>query len=599
MRRYMRPAGLGAVSVLLGIVATASADDFIITDDAQWNAGVKTSVNNDAPNNNQIQISSTTSTFPVLWIANAGEDTVSKINTDTDCEEARYETWFDQGNTGPFGGPAPSRTAVDSDGNVFVANRHFDFRPVAVLKILLEGGIDRNGNGVIDTSSDANGNCVIEPAEMIPLVDTNGNGTLDDAELADERVAFIEQIPGTTGHLGRSLCIAPGGNIWTGTYAVSPAYYELSPADGSVLSGPITTGGVSNYGCAITSDGILWGASLGSVMNILDTNTKTYIGGLSHAAFGSNYGIAAGNGLIYLGNASNPYLIYDPNLGADEPDSNPFTGTFYSPFTDTNSLGVGVDGNGDVVQGNTLVRKYAGATNTKIWETPNPSGTFNTRGIIPDSNNDIWAVNLDRDDVTKFRGTDGSFINTVPTGNAPYTYSDATGIGFQISNPSGTFIGILDSGTPGEIWDSVSWNNEPEGSEPAGTSITVEARSADSIAGLPFETYMTVTNGTPGLGKVGQFIQVRATLTPDPAGVSPIVSDIVASTLVVANCDQDDDGWVDRSDIRIINLARNTTVPPGDPSMDIDGNGVINVNDSRQCVLQCDGPRCAEGPPPE
>ncbi len=57
-------------------------------------------------------------------------------------------------------------------------------------------------------------------------------------------------------------------------------------------------------------------------------------------------------------------------------------------------------------------------------------------------------------------------------------------------------------------------------------------------------------------------------------------------------CDIDGDRDVDRNDIGMITAARNTPAAPGDPR-DNDGNGVINVNDARQCTLLCTLPRCA------
>ena len=355
------------------------------------------------------------------------------------------------------------------------------------------------------------------------------------------------------------------------------------------MNGPIATNS-SNYGCVVDSDGILFGASLGGRMPIVDTNTKTLLGVRTH---GSDYAIAAGNGKVYKGRAGSPYLIYDPNSGPGEPDGDPTTGTFSTPpVSASNSLGVGVDGNGDVIQGNTIIRKYDGDTDTVIWQTPNPSGNGNTRGIIADSSNNIWAVNLNANNITKFRGTDGQFLNTVPVGNGPYTYSDATGIGFQIANPNGTFVRVVDSGSLDTEWDVVRWNTEPQGSVPAGASITVEARSANTVADLSLETYLAVTNGATGLGLMGQFVQLRAVLTPDADQNSPILSDIVVSSITGQSCDQDGDGDVDRNDISIISAARNTAAAAGDPR-DIDGSGVIDVNDARQCAVQCTRSRCA------
>lgn len=60
-------------------------------------------------------------------------------------------------------------------------------------------------------------------------------------------------------------------------------------------------------------------------------------------------------------------------------------------------------------------------------------------------------------------------------------------------------------------------------------------------------------------------------------------------------CDIDNNGVVDRTDISLITAARNQPAAPGDPR-DNDGNGVINVVDARQCTLLCTLPRCAPQP---
>lgn len=143
-------------------------------------------------------VSATVTVKPFMWISNAGEDTVSKIATDTNREVARYTTAFWAGGVGgngaglpnkdPWSGPAPSRSGVDTEGNAFIANRGF-WRVAEVVKILTTGCIDRNSNGVCDTSFDTNDIGGISTAEMYPIVDTNENGVIDDVEIKDERVA--------------------------------------------------------------------------------------------------------------------------------------------------------------------------------------------------------------------------------------------------------------------------------------------------------------------------------------------------------------------------------------------------------------------------
>ena len=87
------------ISITLGFVGSGFADTTYTTD-ADFALGILNSINYDAPNSNQLQLSETGSTFPLLWAANAGEDSVSKIDTDNDCEVARYATW----HVAPFHG---------------------------------------------------------------------------------------------------------------------------------------------------------------------------------------------------------------------------------------------------------------------------------------------------------------------------------------------------------------------------------------------------------------------------------------------------------------------------------------------------------------
>lgn len=572
-----------AVVIFSGVPAAA---DSTYTLDADFALGTLINVNFDPPNSDQLQINTTTSTFPVLWIANAGEDTVSRIDTDDDCEVARYESWFFGNHLGnAFAGPAPSRTAVDSEGNVYVANRHFDGRPPSVMKILLDGGIDRNNNGVIDTSTD-DGDCLIDrndPAELIRLVDNNpANGILDQAELLDERVAWVTQVAGVN-DLGRSLCIAPDGNIWLGTFQSGPAYFEIDSTTGAVISGPHPNSN-SNYGCVVDTDGTLYGANLSSNMAILDTNNPTSFSNPSHSAFGANYGIALGDPSVYLASSS----------GLSYVEYNKTTGTFSTPAdVFLRTLGISVDGDGDIVLGQSTIYKFDASDGSVIWSTPNPAGLSDQRGVIVDSSNNIWVVNKNSNNVTKFRGSDGAFIATIPVGNQPYTYSDATGLGFISTAGNGFWTVINDSGVDGTSWDSIDWNNEPEASEPPGTSITVQARASDVEAQLPLLGYSNITNGATPTGLIGRYIQIRTTLAPASDGTSPVLSDLRVFAQDTS-CDQDGDGDVDRIDVKTVFGLRGQSVPPAPESADLDGDGQVTVLDGRLCVLQCNLPNCEE-----
>ncbi|MBT8143191.1 MAG: hypothetical protein KJO55_00735, partial [Gammaproteobacteria bacterium] len=323
-------------------------------------------------------------------------------------------------------------------------------------------------------------------------------------------------------------------------------------------------------------------ADLGFNMAILDTNNPA---DFSNPGTGGpqNYGIAQDSGHVYLaGFGGSSYTRY-----------NKTTGVFDNPAAvSVVTLGISVDGNGDIVLGRETIYKFNAATGAVIWSTPNPVGFSDQRGVIVDSNNNIWVVNKNSNNVTKF-DEDGNFLATVPVGNQPYTYSDATGLSFVSSSGSGFWNVVNDGGSIDIDWDSVTWNTEPEAFIPPGGSITVEARADNDLNSLPILPFTPVTNGGSPLGLSGRYIEVKATLTAAPDETSPVLSDLsIAAVADESACDMDQDGDVDRDDVKIIFGLRGTTVaPPGTPP-DLDGDGEITVLDARKCVLQCTLDNC-------
>ena len=460
----------------------------------------------------QVQLGTTASTFPVMYIANAGEDTVSKIDTATGRELARYRTWFGpSGQPGhvnhlgsAYAGAAPSRTAVDSSGNAYVANRHFDGLRPSVMKILGTGGIDRNGNSVIETSSDLDSNGVITnpSAEIKNLADTNGNSMIDVAEFQDERIAWWVQY-GVAGQLGRSLCIGTDGNLWAGTFNDSQ-YYKLSSVDGSLLAGPVSIAGLQPYGCLVGADGLLWSASLGNTLGELNTNTNSTVMVHDHSAYGGDYGIAIGNGRVYQATYSGgTYIEHNPSTNAF---SNPTLAPPSGPPTAIGALGIAVDGAGKIFVGNQVGGMYKfNPDGSLIWASPAQAGTTHVRGVVVDSNNDAWAVHLVDHNVSKYRGTDGAPLGVFPVGNSPYTYSDAAGLAAaSVTTPTGFWTVVRDSGAAGTQWGTASWSD----CVPAGGTVEVRVRTADIQSNLQFQTYMLVSNNVP-FALAGRYIEIQ------------------------------------------------------------------------------------------
>ena len=472
--------------------------------------------------NDQLQVElAKVSTFPTLWVANSGDPSLSKWDTQTNKELARYQTFF--GTLGSFGshnGPAPSRTAVDIDGNVYVANRQFPSnKPADVIKILANDYIDRNGNSVMDTSYDANDDGVISPSEMMPLIDNNSNGVIDDEEIVDERIAWVVEV-GPDNCLGRSLAIDLNGDIWLGCYN-SQEYYKIDGDDGSLLAGPIDVSPNTPYGALVDKDGILWGSSLTTNMLRLDTNTHN-VTVYYHGEYGGNYGIALGyddndDTQVYLGSwGGNTYIQFN---SSSEAFSTPaaLKYTVRGIATDQNGNIIAGSGGGVVLSG--AVAKFA-PDGSLIWQASRQV-TGEARGSVVDSNGDVWLVHVSNHKLSKFNGTDGSALGTRPTGRSPYTYSDATGLGLMGSTSAGKWNVAYDSGIINNSWAALSWNSYV----PGNTSLDVKARSSDDAS--VWSSWETASNGvnlssTPD----GQYLEIEVSMQIMAGDVSPILYDL-------------------------------------------------------------------------
>jgi hypothetical protein len=592
-----------ALSLLcFSTVAVAAGKHYTL--DADFALGLLDGVNYDAPNGDQLQLNAVGTTFPVAWIANAGEDTVSKFDTNLNKEVARYRTWFGPaGQPGFFNhlgdaysGAAPSRTAVDINGNAYVLNRHFSqgsSNGGVVLKILAEGFIDRNGNGVMDTSVDSNNDGIIDAAEMLPLADTNANGIIDENEIQDERIAWAKRVPDgiaaplrPTGVLGRAMCIGTDGNLWVGLFN-DRTYYKISAVDGATITGPVSTaptagqpnaGSWTPYGCLIDANGTLWSASLSGILGKI-TNTQSNAGPYTVASFASgfNYGIGLGNGQVYLGSSNQQF----------DPTTNTYSAI---PNMTVGSSGIVVDGGGNIIAGSATVRKVA-PDGTLQWQAPLQAGGSSSVGIQVDANNDVLQIGFtSAGRVQKYRGTDGAPLGVFPVGNMPYTYSDATGlVARNVTSPTGTWTVVYDSNTAGMAWDNINWNDFT----PAGTSVLMSYRTAETQAGLALASYQNTGKGDTLVGS-GRFIQVQSRLNGNDQGDSPILFDLTIAA-VDAGCDVNGNGATDSVDVTLVRAGIGQTPLPGDVR-DQNGDGKITVNDARLCALKCSLPRCAIAP---
>lgn len=168
-----------------------------------------------------------------IWISNTGEGTISKVDTDTFTEVARY-------STGPNGtGNDPSRTSVNTFGDVFVGNRSGG----SLTKISGLGAdcLDNNGDGVITTSTG--------PNDVLPWGQDDcilWNTPLPNGGLI-RSVAAQDSRPGDDANASRPA-------VWVGGW--SGVVWKLDGDTGQILVE--TPSPVSCYGFALDGLGNLW-----------------------------------------------------------------------------------------------------------------------------------------------------------------------------------------------------------------------------------------------------------------------------------------------------------------------------------------------------
>lgn len=186
-------------------------------------------------------------------------------------------------------------------------------------------------------------------------------------------------------------------------------------------------------------------------------------------------------------------------------------------------------------------------------------------GVAVDAAGKVWVTNLGSDNTMRIDPAAGSaglgavdLTVDLGPGASPYNYSDMTGaVVVGSTSPQGIWTVIQDSGVVDFEWGRITWNTEPEGDEPEGTAIVVEARTANTEAGLGGATFQPVMNGEL-FSSFGQFIEVRVTLKANEYGESPVLSDIrVQPALIEVGLDIKPGSYPNS-----INLKRTTGVVP-------------------------------------
>ena len=384
------------------------------------------------------------------YIANSGENTVSKIDLGTRAEVGRY-----------YVGGSPSRTAVDSRGNCVVAMRGEHYETVVKIAGDMSYCIDRNHNGRIDTSSGSN---------------VLGRGN-------DECVIWSSTA--AVGACPRAVAIDRRDRIWIGGWCIRNFYVLNSDTGALIRTVPISA---SAYGAAIDSNGMLWysGRSHGWLQNV---NTETY-------AVGPVRGTGCGGDLygIMVDLEDRPWIVCAHN-GCRASRFTPTTGGWSNvcsiPYPRT-ARGITIDSSGDVWiathhnWGWNYGQGYGYQFNPETLAqrgVHTVHGCDGAIGIASDFEDNMWFACHGSWTGSALDPDTGAVTNT-RVGRYPYTYSDFTGfLRATVTAPEGSYKQLFDAQLVCDDDADVVWSQLYfEVETPESTRINFYGRTANRVA---------------------------------------------------------------------------------------------------------------------
>jgi len=425
-----------------------------------WDDGTRANVEIDAAG--RLRLGTSFAGLPFVWVANSGEATVSKIHTEEAREIARYPV-----------GQSPSRTAVDFNGDVFVANRAF------------------NGQGTVSR--------------------------VDATDCTGEACSRFTSPIGPNNAVPRGIAIDEEGFPWVGTYNDS-RLRRIDPATGLTIEEYNV--GMPVYGLAIDAEGIVWFTSLripeysGGQLGAFDTDSRSLIGRWTIPGCSNPYGIAIdGDGAVWLGNFTcNNLVKYDRTTDVFS--------TYRLDVLDR-TRGVAVDADGMVwvaSYGTNRVARFNPATNAFVGTYPVCNGPTGV-GVAEDRH--VWVPCYGSDEVVRL-DYDGNLVSRVPVGRNPYSYSDLTG--FQLRNFTarrGTWTVEFDCGFADCNYNELRWTADvPDVAEVVVRArVTNDRRTYSPWAG-PYTANPVDLSGLPK----ARVIEIEIILRTSVREQSPAVS---------------------------------------------------------------------------
>lgn len=477
--------------------------------DAHFDQGTLNNVNHDDPNNDQLQITldGVSAPQPYMFTAQTNDGWILKIDTVTGKQLARYfsvrtadcascnvnrTTWY------------PSRITVDFDGDMYVANRAFSYQG-SVTKIAGTPAscVDRNNNGTIETSHDANNDGIIDV-----------NNATEFPGQSDECVIHTQAV-GVTDTWPRALTLDGKGFMWVGTYndmkAIKLDITQTPWAVVKTIALPSTP-----YGFAVRGD-YLYSSALGqAVMRVNLTNDS-----VTTMNAPGNYGITVDqSGIGWFGGSGLYRCDFDIGGNCEAKGGGGMNG-------------VAVDADGQIwgSSGGTI---YKFDNTGKLLGTANVPNSYGVAIGHDGHPRVISGYNAAKVESGAKGGPPGAVTtyNTGVVGNPNvynYTYTDFTGFAsLNVTVKKGEWTVVHDGQDQNSIWQKVLWNDEKEGKIPAGTSITIGVRAAASKDELKNVPFVPVVDGLIDGYVEGRYVEIKARLLieDDMVEESPVLSDV-------------------------------------------------------------------------
>ncbi|WP_236517938.1 hypothetical protein [Sandaracinus amylolyticus] len=485
-----------------------------------------------------------------VWVANMDDGTVSKMDSRTNRELARYPTIGAAAPAGVRpasepcawtspGGNCPSRTAVDQNFDAYVANRAFHSQgTVTKYANREEDCIDRNANGVIDTSRDLNGDGTIN------------EGTAEFVGIDDECILWTVPVGGVNA-VPRALTIgvAPPdalvGDVWVGLFNTSQAC-RIDSATGALRGECLPINGLNPYGATSDSMGRIWFVDRSGRRDILgyvDATGTTFTmaspvpGGAGWPPSLYPYGITVdGDGRIYIASSASdpPILRYLPATDTWETASFPSTGSPRGLAADEEFLWVGISHEQQSISGaaSDRVEQLRLTDLSHVTTHHIPTGRAPV-GVGVSFDGSVWAVCQGTNSAARFDPMTNTWIEH-GVGRSPYTYSDFIGFGLNVfAEPRGRYR-FRQTGCEAGEFGSQRWLGARVNAEiPASTEVTLWVRVGNTPEEVeaatfigPFPAPIANFASPPGPIPQGRIIEVEIRLVTMDRRVAPRVMSI-------------------------------------------------------------------------